>query len=307
MDFIYSIKCDKKQTNFIVYLATSPSGKQYVGVTTVGIINRMKKHYRTAKANSNNQLICKAINKYGFENIKWDIIDFAKDKEELIELEIFWINKLCTFKPNGYNSTIGGEGVIGYILTEEEKQKRKNAQKKFIQDHPEMYHRLIENLQKYRENNPDEHSQCMKNIFSSAEKREEMAIKKGSTCFNVYNYNTGNFVGAWINHRECARILNIPPEGIWSCLNKRAKSHKGYIFIDAKEDQCLIPYQTKNCLTCGSFEVYDLQTNECIGVWESQRKCEKDLNINYRIISKCLINKKIYKNRYVFTYKNKEE
>lgn len=40
----YIVSTNKDTTKFIVYLATSPSGKQYVGITTRKLIRRIMEH-----------------------------------------------------------------------------------------------------------------------------------------------------------------------------------------------------------------------------------------------------------------------
>ena len=54
-------------------------------------------------------LLNKAINKYGKENFKKEIIENCT-KENLSEKEIYWINKFDCFVPNGYNLAKGGNG-----------------------------------------------------------------------------------------------------------------------------------------------------------------------------------------------------
>lgn len=56
----------------------------------------------------------KAIEKYGFDAFVIDeIFDVALTEYELNEKEIFYIEKFDSFR-NGYNSTLGGDGISGY-------------------------------------------------------------------------------------------------------------------------------------------------------------------------------------------------
>ena len=70
-----------------------------------------------------------AINKYGKENFKKEIIEKCNNKEELIEREKYWIEKLNSKYPNGYNITDGGKGTLGFRHTNEAKQKISKALK----------------------------------------------------------------------------------------------------------------------------------------------------------------------------------
>ena len=93
----------------VIYKLTSPSGKQYIGLTT-NFKKRMRNHLRS---NSNTK-IYHAINKYGFDNFKKEVLIEVADPNLLPQLEIFYIKIYNTYK-NGYNMTLGGEGTFGQI------------------------------------------------------------------------------------------------------------------------------------------------------------------------------------------------
>lgn len=69
--------------------------------------------------------IKRAIKKYGKDNFRKDILQYCKDVEELNKQESFWIKKINTFVPNGYNVKDGGKGGGG--CAEETKIKISNA------------------------------------------------------------------------------------------------------------------------------------------------------------------------------------
>jgi hypothetical protein len=119
-----------------IYCAISPSGKKYYGKTITTIENRKNFHREYSLDRKN--IFCCAIRKYGFNNFLWKQIEerfvnlsnnLRQDKIELnkilSEREKYWIKKDQThLRKYGYNSTIGGEGVIGYVYTEDQKKKR---------------------------------------------------------------------------------------------------------------------------------------------------------------------------------------
>lgn len=78
--------------------------KVYVGQTTQELKLRLKYH----KSNKNT-LIGRAIRKYGWENFSVEVLEECETQEQLNEREIFWIKKLNSKNPNGYNLTDGGE------------------------------------------------------------------------------------------------------------------------------------------------------------------------------------------------------
>lgn len=106
---------------YIIY--NDINSKKYIGITTRSIDERYKEH---TKADS---YIGKAIRKYGEAHFRIKEIDTGESLEELYNLEKEYIKKYDSFH-NGYNLTIGGDGIqisepINYIYTKK--------QKKFLQ------------------------------------------------------------------------------------------------------------------------------------------------------------------------------
>ena len=89
----------------IIYKLTSPSGKSYVGLTTQQIEKRMWKHKRGRRC----RLLSRAIEKYGFDTFKLEVLDENVPNRELGELERTRIEEHGTLAPNGYNLSTGGE------------------------------------------------------------------------------------------------------------------------------------------------------------------------------------------------------
>ncbi|MGT2783549.1 GIY-YIG nuclease family protein [Streptococcus pasteurianus] len=90
--------------------------KKYIGITTRTISERFKEHCKADTA------IGRAIRKYGKNNFFVYKLDSAKSKQELFDLEKYYIKKYDSYH-KGYNSTIGGDGVvkdmsIDVVLTE---------------------------------------------------------------------------------------------------------------------------------------------------------------------------------------------
>jgi predicted DNA-binding protein YlxM (UPF0122 family) len=91
---------------FVVYKAEFPNGKVYIG-KSVDFNKRKLKHYYSTRYY--NTKLTNAINKYGFDSIKWEIIYETNDINILNKKEIEFIIKYDSIK-NGYNITIGGDG-----------------------------------------------------------------------------------------------------------------------------------------------------------------------------------------------------
>lgn len=100
-----------------IYLITSPSGKQYVGLTIQKILNdRLKGHL---KSSSHCTLLKRAIEKYDWDNMKVEVL-IECDDEQVEYYEKLFIAGYGTQAPLGYNCTSGGEG--GKRLCEETKE-----------------------------------------------------------------------------------------------------------------------------------------------------------------------------------------
>lgn len=101
-----------------LYLITSPTGKQYVGITTITVNRRMSGHKTAARQGSPYPLHA-AIRKYGFDNMVVETLHTTRDLEELHGLEVATIVERNTEAPNGYNLTAGGEGTLNHTVSEE--------------------------------------------------------------------------------------------------------------------------------------------------------------------------------------------
>ena len=94
------------------------NGKVYVGFDSCWP-HRMTVHKSSSK--KQDYKFYRAIRKYGWDNFEWSIIYQSKDKDYTLNvMENHFIREYDSFN-NGYNSTLGGEGVFGMILSDEAK------------------------------------------------------------------------------------------------------------------------------------------------------------------------------------------
>ena len=100
-----------------VYKHTVPNGKIYIGITSLEVNNR----WRNGKGYKNSLLFYRAINKYGWENIKHEILYKDLTKEEAEQKEIILIKEYKSNDKNyGYNIEHGGQtGAIGIKRSKE--------------------------------------------------------------------------------------------------------------------------------------------------------------------------------------------
>ena len=83
----------------------------YVGKTKFPLEERFRQHINDARTHHDNTIIHNAMNKYGYENFKIDIVEDNIPLEQLNEKEKLYIEKLKSHKRHGnYNLTDGGDG-----------------------------------------------------------------------------------------------------------------------------------------------------------------------------------------------------
>ena len=123
----------QNNNKYIVYCHITPNGKKYIGITSIGMHKRFAngKGYRTQK------VFYRAIQKYGWENIRHIVLLDNLDRESAKQCEKYYI---ALYKTNcnrynnpsfGYNMTDGGDtGTVGLHLSEEHKQKLREINKK---------------------------------------------------------------------------------------------------------------------------------------------------------------------------------
>ena len=101
----------------IYKISNNVNDKVYIGVTTRTIEERFNEH-KSRIEERNSLHLYQAMQKYGRENFKIEKIDTANSLEEMYEKEKYYI-KLYDSYNNGYNMTLGGEGVKLLSLDEE--------------------------------------------------------------------------------------------------------------------------------------------------------------------------------------------
>ena len=128
--------------NYCVYLHTIPkeisgyeNDKYYVGITKQGISRRWRKNGKGYET----QNFWKVIQKYGWDNIKHEIIAENLTHDEACKLEKEYISSLRTTERQfGYNLTTGGDGNFNW--SEESKKKLSQSRKgKYTGENSPLY------------------------------------------------------------------------------------------------------------------------------------------------------------------------
>ena len=110
---------------------TSPSGKRYVGITKQKPENRWGK----GKKYKANPYFTKAIEKYGWDNFKHEVLYEVNDLEEAKRLEIETIAKYRSDEREfGYNISKGGDPCNLGFGEEVRKQHRREYEREYFSD-----------------------------------------------------------------------------------------------------------------------------------------------------------------------------
>ena len=175
---------------YIVYKHTSPSGKVYIGITSL----RPEERWGGGAGYVKNKHFNRAINKYGWENIKHEILFDGLSKEDAFKIEIELIKEYRSSEREfGYNLGTGGEhGATGSKWSDESRENHMNAIWSKPRNHSEeKKKRISEGLKRHYSENP-----CKKTHFHSASKEERMEWDRKRSK-KILCVETGNvFVGA---------------------------------------------------------------------------------------------------------------
>jgi hypothetical protein len=132
----------------VLYKLTSPSGKSYIGITSKTLEQRWAKHVEHAFGKRDAGALYGALRKYGVETFKREQLGECDDWERLCQMEKDAIASHGTLSPNGYNLTIGGEGIIG-PKTEQGRANIARAQRERFKrpDQQELLRRNVKKMQ----------------------------------------------------------------------------------------------------------------------------------------------------------------
>ena len=143
----------RDKEKYCVYVHTCPNGKRYIGIT----FNTPEKRWGHGTGYQRNKHFWNAIKKYGWENIKHEILYSGLDKEQACEKEKECISK---YKTNcdeyGYNHTNGGEHYEFSEHTLEQLRKPKNLSEESRQKMRERGKVIYEKHLKGREITPEQ-------------------------------------------------------------------------------------------------------------------------------------------------------
>lgn len=256
----------------IVYLATGPTGKQYVGVTSRGIEVRKSQHQHYAVIKRLDTKFYRAIRKYGFQNFSWTILHRCTSTEEMNAREIAEITLRDTYH-SGYNSTIGGEGANGYRKTPEQLEKHTIAQRARFQRHDQRAH-AAKTVTAFVAENPElhyEYAERRKRVLRSAPLRQSASKKQSA----------------------------------YAAANPGAMAARGEKLSQTFKDNPEIRKRISRALGGKPIEV--IKDGKVIATFDTKGECARTLGVNGGNISFVLRGKREYAGGYQFRYQDSTE
>lgn len=116
---------------YTIYKATNKvTGKSYIGFDKNWPYR--KSAHRCAVKRGSTLVFHNAIRSYGWEAFEWSILEQSEDGKTLLnEREEFYIRQFNShyFHGEGYNMTYGGEATLGWVPSEETKEKISKAKR----------------------------------------------------------------------------------------------------------------------------------------------------------------------------------
>lgn len=288
---------------FKIYLRTNTvNGKKYVGQAKD--FKRREYQWHDTKQSYAGALINNARKKYGVENFKTEILDECETLEEANELEKYYIKKLNTKFPNGYNLNDGGGSNVGYKASEETRKKIAESGKgriavnrkkvyqytldgKFIREwecvrdtekegfnhgHVANCCRGEESQHKgflwvYDESKVEAYEKKKRKPLSKEIKQKMSEARKGKCIKTVYQFTLeGKLVKEWSSITETS-MEGYSSKCVGDCCNGKLKTHKGYLW---SFNETAEPYTKKKRIACNKKTVYQYTLDgEFVKEWSS--------------------------------------
>lgn len=210
---------------FYVYKHTFPNNKIYIGITA----QDPKRRWANGFGYKKQPYIYNAINKYGWNNIKHDILYSNLSKEEAENKEIELITKYKSNNVNfGYNVANGGN-VIGTVSEKTKKQISKTLKGKPKKRPPfKGKHHTAETRAKLSDLRKGKNNPCYgKHLSKSTKNKMSESHKKGSLCKAIKCIETNQI---FISASEVARKMHLSQGNVSAVARGERKHTKGYHF-----------------------------------------------------------------------------
>lgn len=250
---------------YIYKITNNINKKVYIGKTEGDVALRWHQHIY----NMNNGVfyhLYNAMRKYGIQNFSFDVLESDVLSQNINDREQFYISQYDSLN-NGYNMTIGGDGVTKYS--------HEDIKNKFLElnniSQTALFFNCSENtvrrtLKEYGIYNNFNNALFAKKVVQYDLKKDEV--------LNIYN-----------SLGEAAKAVNGTPQGISSACRKEVKQAYGYRWKFESDTSILPEVKVKN----KQIAQINKDTNEIIQIFESIKIAANQTNCDYSGIRKVCI------------------
>jgi hypothetical protein len=221
----------KKRGIYKIYFTNSESSKFYIGSASgnLGFYGRWKSHISLLKRNvSKNTILQNASNKYGIDNIIFEIIEEC-DSDILIR-EQHYIDVLNSYY-SGYNARPKSSNNGGLKMKESSKLEIHKKWKK----NRDLFTKDVITL--YENENKTTREICKilkisRNFLSRIFKENNIIPRKesGLPKKKIFQYKDGIFINEWESINKCSRENMFNTNGIRLVLNGKCIHYKNFYF-----------------------------------------------------------------------------
>lgn len=204
--------------NYIVYKHTAPDGNCYIGITSLDANNR----WRDGKGYSGNYYFSYAINLFGWENFKHEIIAEGLDEISACELEKALILKhKSNIRGYGYNIAEGGRSPRMSDETREKMRAISTGKHHTLETKEKLA--KIHLGKKATAETKKKMSEVRKGRPKSEQQRLLMSKARGGG--TVICIETGE---VYVSGRAAVLALGMAKNSIYKCLNGTSETAGGY-------------------------------------------------------------------------------
>lgn len=235
--------------DYILYIATFPNGKMYVGISKNSLDERRKQHYSAAKYSRKKGPMQRALAYYK-DAVKWEVMHTKMCLDSARASEKRFISLWNTKAPNGYNATDGGDHYPKTRWDRASFRLKKAINKPFkvfqssdmgevgewtcIAQAAEDLNVDASNISRCLTGKTVSHRGyifCFVSEIENLNCRVSRAQTNRGRKFEVFDHS-GNSIGIWDNSNKCARDLGLSnPRDIRAVLNQPNRtSYKNYKF-----------------------------------------------------------------------------
>lgn len=239
-----------------VYKHTTPSGKVYIGITGTSVQRR----WDNGRGYRHNPHFWNAIQKYGWESIRHEVLEDGLTLEEACERERELIAKYRSFETAfGYNQDLGGiasgrasettKAKLSASTTEQFKNpERRKKQQEALHDYfmnPEARKKTSEAIKRYfeKEGSREKTGAAARKYYAEHPEARELNRQRRLDYYKnnpdakkilekpILQYSTdGELIAEWESATVAAEKLNFHKSCICRVCQGKLNTHKGYVW-----------------------------------------------------------------------------